>query len=174
MLSLKGENIYLRALEPSDLEFLYRLENTTEIWEISGTLTPYSKKTLQLYLDNAHRDIYEVKQLRLCICNTKDETIGLIDIFDFDPSNMRAGVGIIILDEKNKGRGAGEEALTLVIAYCFTVLNLHQLYANIMESNEASKRLFQKLGFKSVGVKKDWLLTDKGFKNEILYQKIKS
>jgi diamine N-acetyltransferase len=174
MLSLKGRNIYLRALEPDDLDFLYQLENNTEVWEVSGTLTPYSKKVLQLYLDNAHRDIYEVKQLRLCVCNTKDKVIGLVDIFDFDPSNARAGVGIIILDEQDRGKGAGKEALELVIEYCFTILNLHQLYANILDANEPSKRLFQKLGFESVGVKKDWLLINGEFKNEVLYQKIKS
>ena len=71
MLNLKGENIYLRALEPQDLDFLYHLENNPEIWEISGTTAPYSKHVLQLYLENAHKDIYEVKQLRLCICNLK-------------------------------------------------------------------------------------------------------
>ncbi|WP_394971505.1 GNAT family N-acetyltransferase [uncultured Croceitalea sp.] len=174
MLHLKGKNIYLRALEPSDLDFLYQLENNTEVWEVSGTLTPYSKKVLQLYLENAHRDIYEVKQLRLCICNQENKVIGLVDIFNFDPSNLRAGIGIIILDEQDRGKGAGEEALELVMKYCFSVLNLHQLYANILESNEPSKRLFQKLDFERVGVKKDWLLTNGEFKNEVLYQKIKS
>ena len=51
MLKLKGDNLVLRALEPSDLDFLYQLENDTSIWEISGTLKPYSKKVLQLYLE---------------------------------------------------------------------------------------------------------------------------
>ncbi|MEB8389535.1 GNAT family N-acetyltransferase, partial [Rhodobacteraceae bacterium KMM 6894] len=87
MLSLKGENCYLRALESEDLDFLYELENNTELWEISGTTVPYSRHLLQLYLDNAHKDIYEAKQLRLCICNTSDKAVGLIDLFDFDPHN---------------------------------------------------------------------------------------
>ncbi|MFD2586854.1 GNAT family N-acetyltransferase [Croceitalea marina] len=174
MLGLKGENIYLRALEKQDLDFLYKLENNTEIWEVSGTLAPYSKGVLQLYLDNAHRDIYEVKQLRLCICNTEDLVIGLIDLFDFDPKNLRAGVGIIIMEEKNRNKGVGEEALDLVSNYVFTKLNLHQLYANILETNAPSIRLFEKKGFQKVGIKKDWILTDGTFKNEVLYQKVKS
>ena len=44
MLNLKGEQVYLRALEPTDLDFLYKLENDTSVWEVSGTLKPYSKK----------------------------------------------------------------------------------------------------------------------------------
>ncbi len=174
MLKLTGTNTYLRALELSDLEFLYLLENDTKIWEISGTVTPYSKKTLQLYLDNAHRDIYEVKQLRLCICTKEDKAIGLVDIFDFDPKNLRAGLGIVVLDEEDRGKGIGEDALRIVIDYAFSVLNLHQLYANILESNNSSKGLFKRLGFEEVGVKQDWVYLGGTFENEILYQKIKS
>ncbi len=41
MKTLKGENIFLRALELSDLDFLYTLENTESLWEVSNTTTPY-------------------------------------------------------------------------------------------------------------------------------------
>ena len=172
MLSLKGEHIYLRALEPKDLDFLYQLENDTSIWEISGTVKPYSKKVLKLYLENAHRDIYDVKQLRLCICNTKDDCIGLIDLFDFDPKNRRAGMGIVIADPNQRNKGLGAEAISLLCEYVFSVLDLNQLYANILEDNEASIKLFQKMGFKKIGVKEQWIRTSAGFKNEIMFQKI--
>ncbi|MFZ9004262.1 MAG: GNAT family N-acetyltransferase, partial [Robiginitalea sp.] len=82
---LRGAHIQLRALEPEDLEFLYALENDPDIWEVSGTVTPYSRKVLRDYLERAHRDIYEVKQLRLAICTAPQTPIGLIDLYDFDP-----------------------------------------------------------------------------------------
>ncbi|THV59712.1 N-acetyltransferase [Flagellimonas alvinocaridis] len=173
MLSLQGEQIYLRALEPTDLDFLYQLENDTSIWEISGTIKPYSKKVLRLYLENAHRDIYEVKQLRLCICNLEDKCIGLIDVFDFDPKNRRAGIGIVIANPENRNKGLGAEALELLCDYTFSVLDLHQLYANILEENTSSIHLFEKLGFERIGVKKEWIRTNTGFKNEIMFQKIR-
>ena len=43
MVTLKGDHIYLRALEPEDLEFVYQIENDESIWEISNTITPYSR-----------------------------------------------------------------------------------------------------------------------------------
>ena len=79
MLKLKGDLCYLRALEPQDLEFLYEIENDPLVWEISGTTTPYSKHILKQYLNNAHKDIFEVKQLRLVICDIEAKPIGLID-----------------------------------------------------------------------------------------------
>lgn len=172
MVNLKGKRIYLRALEPKDLDFLYQLENDTAIWEISGTLKPYSKKVLRLYLDNAHRDIYEVKQLRLCICTPDDVCVGLIDIFDFDPKNKRAGMGIVITNPGDRNKGWGAEAVDLLCNYAFSTLDLHQLYANILEDNHTSIHLFEKLGFTKIGVKKEWIRTSKGFKNELMFQKI--
>lgn len=174
MLNLKGKQVQLRALEPTDLDFLYELENDTAIWEISGTLKPYSKKVLQLYLENAHRDIYEVKQLRLCICKPDQKCIGLIDLFDFDPKHQRAGIGIVITNPGDRNKGLGAEALSLLCDYAFSTLDLHQLYANILEENEASIHLFEKMGFVQIGVKKEWTRTSSGFKNEIMFQKINS
>ncbi len=174
MVSLKGQQIYLRALEPKDLDFLYQLENDTGIWEISGTLKPYSKKVLRLYLDNAHRDIYDVKQLRLCICTLDDQCIGLIDLFDFDPKNKRAGMGIVIANTEDRNKGWGAEAIELLCNYAFSTLDMHQLFANILEENKASIHLFKKLGFVKIGVKKEWIRTNEGFKNELMFQKISS
>ncbi len=172
MLNLKGAHIYLRALEPSDLDFLFKLENNTDLWEISGTTTPYSKFVLKRYLENAHRDIYEVKQLRLCICDRSDQVLGLIDLFDFDPKNSRAGLGIVVLDVEDRGKGIGKEVISIISKYAFSTLGLRQLYSNIISDNKESIGLFEKMGFEQVGVKKDWIFSNGTYKNEILYQKI--
>ena len=64
--------------------------------------------------------------------------------------------------------------MSLLCDYAFSTLDLHQLYANILEDNETSIHLFQKMGFEEIGVKKEWVRTNQGFKNEIMYQKINS
>lgn len=170
MVTLKGVDIYLRALEPDDLEFIYKVENDERVWEVSNTQTPYSRFLIKQYLENAHLDIYEAKQLRLAICNYKNEVIGLIDLFDFNPAHRRAGVGILILNPEERGKGYGKEALKLVLKYGQTHLNLHQVYASITEDNIKSIDLFTKTGFKYIGQRKDWTLVQGVFKNENLYQ----
>lgn len=173
MVTLKGDSIYLRALEPEDLEFIYTIENDETIWEVSNTQTPYSRFLIRQYLENAHQDIYEAKQLRLAICKDQDfPAIGLIDLFDFDPRNNRAGVGILIHSEGNRNQQIGSEALELLIRYSFGHLNLHQLYANIGVSNDASVALFTKFGFQCIGLKKDWNLINGVYQDEAVYQLI--
>ncbi|WP_179339120.1 GNAT family N-acetyltransferase [Winogradskyella ludwigii] len=172
MVSLKGKQIYLRALEPEDLEFVYSIENDTELWELSDTQTPYSRFLIKQYLENAQQDIFEAKQLRLAICDNNDYTIGLIDVFDFDIKNKRAGIGILIQDKANRNLGYGKEALELLVNYCFQTLHLRQVYANISETNSASLSLFKTNGFEKIGLKKDWSFDGKNYTNEYLLQRI--
>ncbi|WP_346882119.1 GNAT family N-acetyltransferase [uncultured Algibacter sp.] len=172
MITLKGEHIYLRALEPEDLEFVHTIENDESIWEISNTQTPYSKFLIKQYLENAHKDIYEAKQLRLVISNYNQVALGMIDLFDFDFKNKRAGVGILVKETDHRLQGYGKEALQLLIDYAFSHLGLHQLYCNISEDNSVSISLFKNYGFKPIGLKKDWNLVNGSYKNEYVFQLI--
>lgn len=174
MLTLKGEHIYLRALEPEDLLFLEKVENDEHLWEVSSTQVPFSRFILKKYLENSHLDIYETKQLRLAIVSQESSTaLGFIDLFDFNPSHRRAGVGIVIASTTMRNKGYALESLQLLANYAFTHLKVHQLYANIPEDNTASRKLFGKAGYIQAGIKKDWVLTQGEYKNEILYQLIK-
>ena len=173
MNTLKGNQIHLRAMEPEDLEFIYTLENNENIWHVSNTNTPYSKFLIKQYLENAHQDIFEAKQLRLAICvNKSNDAIGLIDLFDFDPNNRRAGIGILIASTENRNLGYGKEALKLLIDYSFKQLQLHQLYANIGTKNAESIKLFTKFDFDKIGIKKEWMFLANSYQDEALFQLI--
>lgn len=170
---LENRSISLRAPEPEDLDLLYLWENETSIWQVSGTLSPFSKYILKQYLEHAGKDIYEVKQLRMIIqLRSNHRPVGAIDLFDFDPHHRRAGLGILIADPSDRRQGYAREALETMIAYCFDVLHLHQLYCHIAAGNQASLRLFREAGFVECGRKKDWLLTAAGYEDELLLQRI--
>ena len=172
MQTLTGEHIILRALEPEDLAFLYEIENNESFWEISHTQTPFSKFLLKQYLENAHLDIYEAKQLRLIIADKKyRKPIGTIDLFDFNPQHKRAGIGILI-HPNHQQKGFATEALELLIHYSFAYLGLHQLYANITADNYKSLKLFQKHSFNIIGSKRDWIYNQGTYKDEISLQLI--
>ncbi|MAV42558.1 GNAT family N-acetyltransferase [Flavobacteriaceae bacterium] len=171
MNTLKGKNIFLRALELEDINYLFSIENNEKYWSISDSQIPFSKYLLNRYLKNSDMDIYEAKQLRLVIADFQNITIGLIDLFDIDFKNNRAGVAIII-NEKMRSKGFAKEALELLIKYSKTHLSLHQLYCNILEDNTHSVNLFKSVEFKQVGLKKDWIKFDGKYKNELLLQLI--
>ncbi len=169
---LKNKIIALRAMEPSDVDLLYEWENNEALWHLSNTLAPLSRFVLDQYVINSHEDIFTSKQLRLMIDkieNGRLTTIGCIDLFDFDPVNKRAGIGIMIV-EKEQNKKYGSEALRLMLDHCFKTLCLHQVYCNIASGNEASFKLFENHKFQVVGIKKDWLLINNKWTDEYLLQ----
>jgi diamine N-acetyltransferase len=170
-MKLHGRKTILRAVEPHDVTYFFKWENDTENWLVSGTNAPFSRHDLERYVRSI-RDIYTDKQLRLVI-STEEAPVGCIDLFDFEPTHQRAGVGILIGESQVRRQGLAEDALLTTIDYAFDVLMLHQLYANIPANNEASIRLFEKLGFVNSGRRRDWLQTPLGFTDELFYQLIR-
>lgn len=153
---LKGDTVFLRALEPSDADLLYRWENDPELWRVSFTQVPFSRFILDEFVNAAHHDIYTNRQLRLMACsNDNKAATGVVDLFEFDPQHNRCGLGIFIHDDFRK-QGIATECLRLVKDYGFGILHLQQLYAHVNTSNEASIALFKKSGFVQSGLKKNW------------------
>lgn len=169
---LQTDRIFLRAPEPTDLDFLYLFENDPELWPVSMAVSPLSKDVLRQYLDNATADIYSARQLRLMVCRQQEETVvGTIDLFDFEPLHRRAGVGIAIA-KSFRGQGYGAEALQILIQYAAQVLHLHQLYCTVAQSNTKSLELFRQQGFSQVGVRKEWLQTTCGWEDVVEFQRL--
>lgn len=172
-LSLSNDKVSLRALEASDLDFLYRVENDPDIWEVSNTLSPYSHFILKQYLDQSHQDIYTARQLRLVIAEPdSDRPIGFVDLFEFDPKHKRVGLGILVYEPGDRRKGFAKATIALLLPYCFEHLGLHQVYANIGANNQASIDLFEQIGFKHSGTKKDWIWNRSGYTDELIYQYI--
>ncbi|MDE6860879.1 MAG: GNAT family N-acetyltransferase [Duncaniella sp.] len=170
---LSDGSITLRALEPIDVDTLYKWENDTTLWSAGVTLAPFSRKQLWDYVNNYDGDIFAAKQLRLMIDIPGDEfpvTIGTIDLYDFDAANSRCAIGILIASNYHK-QGYASAAIRLVENYCRTRLSLHQLYCIVAENNIASRKLFEKSGFKISGRLKSWIRMATAYTDAYMYQK---
>lgn len=168
---MRGEKVTLRAVEPEDIDLMYGVENDIHNWGVSGTNTPFSTYLLAQFVESQRVDIYSSKQLRLMVENSRGEVVGIVDIFDFDPYNHRAGVGILIF-ESHRAMGYGADVLSVMHNYCRDILQLHQLWCNVGADNFASLGLFAKMGYTEVGRKRDWQFHDGEYQDEILLQRI--
>lgn len=167
---MDSNKVKLRALEPEDWEVLYKWENDTKNWMLSQTSAPYSKYILQKFIESSNNNLFADKQLRLMVEEVQtSKTIGVLDFFDYDSENRRAGIGILIGDEYRR-RGFGLATLQAAIQFAFEIEKVHQIYCDVMASNQESLRLFQRAGFSVVGVKKDWLISNCGFEDVYILQ----
>ena len=170
---MQGKKVFLRAVEMTDVNMLYAIENDVEDWRYSDNVKPFSNFAMEQYvIEAATQDICTSKQLRLMICeNNSDKVVGVIDLFDFNPLYKRAGLGILIIKDYRR-KGYAHEALQLMISYAFKKLQLKQLYCNIAADNTISLSLFKKIGFQQTGVFKSWRYHDNVWKDELFLQLI--
>ncbi len=162
--------LHLRATEPADANLLFRWENDPENWQVSGTQIPFSLESIKIFIENQQSDIYISRQVRFMI-EWKGETVGCVDLFDFDPLNLRAGVGILI-EKKFREQNIAFSALLELGKIAVGSLNLHQLYAHIGLANTASLNLFKKAGYINCGQLKDWQRNGIEWEDVMVLQKI--
>ncbi len=170
-MNIHNNIIMLRAIEPTDLDVLYRWENDVELWHTSATIAPFSRKQLWDYIENYDGDIFRSHQLRLMIEEmSTQKAVGTLDLFDFDPVNSRASVGILV-DNEYQCQGYGKMALSLLEEYCKEHLSLNQLVATVSIDNKQSLALFRSLCYNEVGVMKWWLKRGHQYYDVVLFQK---
>ncbi len=171
--------IKLRKLEPSDLPFLYQWENDASVWADGANHNPLSQQDLRDYIESTTGDIYKDGQLRLVIHSSSESvcqqsglsgeaglssispqdglTLGCVDLFDFDPRNRRAAIGMYIAPQY-RGQGIGREAVRLLEEYAFDFLHLRIIYAIISTSNTACSELYRQAGYTPSSVLPSWTL----------------
>ena len=158
--------IRLRKIEPTDIPYLYQWENDARMWADSDTHNPLSQADLREYVASSTGDIYRDGQLRLMI-DEDGSTMGCIDLFDFDPRNRKAAIGMYIAPHA-RGRGIGTKAVKLIEEYAFGFLKMRMLYAIIATKNTACSIIYKKEGYEPSSILKAWTIED----NAILWQKI--
>ena len=162
-------SVTLRAMEPDDLDLLYKIENDTRLWNIGATNVPYSRYTLHDYIATSSDDIYADRQVRMMVENTQGSVVGIADVVRFDARNRRAEVGIVILNEHRR-HGYGLHTLSCLADYAQRILHLRQLYAVVDATNEAAVCLFSKAGYQRSASLPDWLYDGREYHDALLMQ----
>jgi diamine N-acetyltransferase len=163
--------VMLRAMEPEDLDLLYRIGNDPELWGVSATNVPYSRYTLHDYIAQSAGNIYVDGQVRLMIENAGREVVGIADVVCFDAKNRRAEVGLVI-ERAHRRQGYATQALAQIMDYSLRVIHLHQLYAFVPVDNQPSLALFSHAGFTHGSPIKDWLFDGHSYIDALLMQKM--
>lgn len=159
---LHSNRLHLRALEPSDADFMYEVENDAQAWRYSDTIAPLSRRILRDYALNYDADPFTAGQLRLIITEENTKTpVGIIDLYDVSQRHQRAYIGIYICKDF-RGKGYADETLQLIEDYAHNSLHLHQLGAKVEDGYTKSEKLFENRGYKLKGTLDEWLSAPDG------------
>ena len=152
---LEGKNIFLGPLsKKGKLEGYTSWINDQETMLFMGSgRFPLNKADIREYI-KSYSNSKDGMILGIFL-KKSSRHIGNITLHLIDWRNRNAEIGILIGDKKSRGKGYATEAISLVADHAFNKLNLRKLYTGMVKGNEASKRAFEKIGFKVEGILKE-------------------
>jgi RimJ/RimL family protein N-acetyltransferase len=141
------EDVYLRALEPSDLERTRKWHNDPALYETLVRPFRYvSEAAEEEWL--RPKTAYSQTEIQLAIClRAGDRHIGNVHLTDVDWIARQACVGIFIGEEQDRAHGYGRQALRLLLRHAFGDLGLRRVYLTVLEDNHRALRVYEQCGF---------------------------
>jgi len=139
--------VYLRALEPSDLDRTWKWHNDSGLYEM--LVNPFRHVSRAAEEEWIRRKAaYAQTEIQLAICLQEgDQHIGNIHLTDIDWVARHAGVGIFIGEEEHWSKGYGRQAMRLILRHAFNDLGLRRAYLTVLDDNPRAIRAYEKCGF---------------------------
>jgi RimJ/RimL family protein N-acetyltransferase len=146
-----GERVDLVAMERDDVSLVASWINDERISFFNGARFPVSLAEQANWYESTLKDRSKQK---LVIRNKEGEKVGLVSLFHMDHVNQNAEIGIYVAPAFQR-RGYAREALVLLMRFAFHGLNMHRLYCTILAFNVTSVKLFESVGFRREGVRRE-------------------
>ena len=75
--------------------------------------------------------------------------------------------------QRGRGKGYGSDALNTIVNYAFGEMRLNCIYADVLEYNTVSQKLFEKCGFHRDGVLRSRVFKGGRYINVVSYSRLK-
>ncbi len=163
-------DVTLRAPEPDDINIIYIWENESDEAHSSLRTGPISRHSIAQYIEAYDGEIYTLGSLRFMI-DVEGETVGTVDVFDYDHRGRHAFVGINIARNRRR-QGFALAALNRVAELMARKVGMHSLAALVAVDNAPSRALFEAAGYKTVGRLNSWLTDGQRRIDALIYQRM--
>lgn len=169
---LETERLSLRNLSREDGEDMFRLRTNIDAMRYIDRPRPSSLSEAQALIERIHKGMDNKTDLGWGIAfKDKSHLIGSIGLHHIDQENCRAEIGYMLLPEY-WNKGLMTEALTVVLDYGFSRMNLHSIEAQINPDNVQSAALLKKAGFQKEAYFKENYFYDGRFLDTEVYSLI--
>ena len=151
---IRGEKVWLRPTEPSDVIHDSLYAGDAEVGHFLGAKTPMSKAAAERF----SAEIFSQNErdpsgygYAICLLGT-ETSIGTVFLRNVDKVNGSGVVGIFIGDRRYLGQGYGTDALNALVDLGFGELRLERIELEVFDYNARAMRSYEKSGFQTDAV----------------------
>ncbi|MCG3226219.1 MAG: GNAT family N-acetyltransferase [Candidatus Heimdallarchaeota archaeon] len=164
-----GEKIILRAIERDDIDSIMEYWNTYETRVGKGKFIPESRKQREEWIEKTTKDAKQGKGFTFAIIEKlSDQFLGACSLKRINAVNRGAFLSISIYNPENHDKGYGTEAVKCLLRIGFDILNLHRIELHVYEFLESAIHVYEKLGFKKTGVRREASFIAGEYRNDLI------
>ena len=165
---LENEHVSLRPAEPEDIDFIKSNENNRDVRSSRSRVTPSGDDWAQKHIGGTMGRNGDTVCLLVCV---EEQPVGLVYLLREQPNDQQYNKGELAywITPKQWNNGYATHTAELIIEYAFAELGLHRLTATVFDTNMASKRVLESVGFKEEGVLRKQVFTNGEWVDKIQY-----
>lgn len=178
---LVGEKIILRPFEEKDCDIMYEILNEPNLKKLTGSVSSDEEanaapqpeereKIRQWYMTRNEQN----NRLDLAVVYSEnDQVIGEVVFNEYDEETDNVNFRVL-LSEASCNKGVGTEALSMFIQYGMEELELHKISLEVYSFNPRAERVYQKVGFKLEGIKREEFIYNQEYIDTKIYGLLKA
>ncbi|KQY41976.1 GNAT family N-acetyltransferase [Cellulomonas sp. Root137] len=150
--TLQGEMIVLRPIRADDADAVWESVSDPDGRRLTGTTAVFTRPEIDVWCASVGSAEGRI-DLAVTV-NGSDEYLGEIVLNDIDDVVLSANLRLA-MRPGYRGRGYGTEAIQLMLGLAFDGLGLHRVELDVLSINARAKSLYENLGFRIEGRKRD-------------------
>lgn len=162
---ISGDRVDLRVTEREDVEFLQRARTDPDLRTPLTFTVPRTREQVEEFYENTISADNDDANFLVCR-EGEDDPIGEASLFRVEDDH--AEVAYWLLPEA-RGEGYATEAVSLLLDYAFDTRGLHRAHARVVDFNDESWKLLERLGFVEEGRLRDHVFLDGEYRDVLFY-----
>jgi [ribosomal protein S5]-alanine N-acetyltransferase len=175
-LNIKGNKISIKLLTLEDstdmVDYYIRNKNYLAHYEPLRDESFYTFDAQRRILIEEYKQYLNGTSLN-CGIYKQDKLVGKIKLSNIIYGIFKNCFLGYSMDEKEQGKGYMKEAVKLIVDYAFEEMELHRVEAATLADNYKSQSVLKGCGFEELGISKEYLYINGGWRDHIIFNKTK-
>jgi len=174
LIELSTERLFLKGYSPQDMLYIFSNYTKSEIMEMLGHVDEQDYFKEKDKVDRGYAAYNRGFILFLLIEKSTGKIIGRCGVHNWNQDCRRAEIGYHLNFEEYKRKGFMSEAISVIIDYAFTVMNLNRMEATVSPTNTASQAVMRKFKFRQEGLLREHYWIGDRFDDSMMFSLLRS